>query len=92
MPVFTNQTELRQQVIDNVSQFMPELEEWRETWGKISDDKKIEWLVDGRSSFLSAAAGVFIYLLPFFQSLVDEVEIGRIYLDTDTMKLGRTDE
>jgi len=89
MAEFANQTELRAQLIAAVAPYIPEIEKWRETWARLPDEKKIDWLCDGKSMFLSGAAGVFIYLYPFFASLCDEIDSGKILLNLQTMQLRR---
>jgi len=89
MAEFENQTALRLQIITALSPVIPELEKWREVWPRISDAKKIDWLVDGKSMFMSAAGGIYIYLRPFFKSLDDEIDKGDIVLDLQTFTLRR---
>lgn len=92
MAEFENQAALREQLISDLEPIIPELEAWRKVWAKIPDSKKIEWLVDGKSMFVSAAAGIFIYLYPFFKSLCDEIDSGQIILNLDTMTLRTPDD
>jgi len=89
---FTNQTALREQVITSLAPMIPEMEKWRETWGKLDDQKKIDWLIEGKSMFMSAAGGLFIYLLPFFDSLSDEIRSGEIVLNLQDMTIRRRAE
>jgi len=91
MAEFTNQTALREQLISAVAPYIPEIEKWRETWAKLPDERKIDWLCEGKSMFLSGAAGVFIYLYPFFKSLSDEIDSGQIILTLADMTLRRPD-
>jgi len=89
MAEFTNQTALREQVIMALAPMISEMEKWREVWGRLDDQKKIDWLIEGKSMFLSAASGLFIYLLPFFDSLSDEIRRGEIVLHLDNMTIRR---
>lgn len=89
MPEFTNQAELRLQVIQSLAPMIPEMEKWREVWGRLDDQKKIDWLVEGKSLFMSAAGGIFIYLLPFFDTLIDEIQRGEIVLNLQDMTIRR---
>lgn len=89
MAEFTNQLELREQVIMALAPMIPEMEKWRATWDKLDDQKKIDWLIEGKSMFLSAAGGLFIYLLPFFDSLSDEIRRGEIVLNLQDMTIRR---
>lgn len=89
MAEFTNQTTLREQIISALSPLIPAIEEWRPVWPRISDQKKIDFLCEGKSMFLSAAAGVYIYLRPFFKSLDDEIDSGEIQLNLDNFTLRR---
>lgn len=85
---FTGQVELRQQLIDSLNPMIPELEKWRDVWvNQLPDDKKIDWLIEGKSLFMSAAGGIFIYLLPYFESLVDDIQLGKIKLNLDDMTI-----
>jgi len=88
---FINQTELRNQIILSLAPMIPELEKWREVWSKLDDQKKIDWLIEGKSMFVSAAGGIFIYLLPFFESLADEIRSGEIVLNLQDMTIRRRD-
>ena len=92
MAEFTNQLELREQVIMALAPMIPEMEKWRATWDKLDDQKKIDWLIEGKSMFLSAAGGLFIYLLPFFDSLSDEIRSGEIVLNLQDMTIRRRAE
>jgi len=92
MTEFTNQTALREQVIMALAPMIPEMEKWRATWDKLDDQKKIDWLIEGKSMFLSAAGGLFIYLLPFFDSLSDEIRRGEIVLNLQDMTIRRASE
>lgn len=89
MAEFTNQTQLREDVIAALSPVIPEMEKWREVWHKLPDEKKIDWLIEGKSMFLSAAGGVFIYLYPFFKTLADEIDRGEIVLNLENMTIRR---
>ncbi|MDY0208364.1 MAG: hypothetical protein RBR82_17340 [Pseudomonas sp.] len=91
MAEFTNQTALREQVIMALAPMIPEMEKWREVWSKLDDQKKIDWLIEGKSMFLSAAGGLFMYLLPFFDSLSDEIRRGEIVLNLQDMTIRRAD-
>lgn len=89
MAEFTNQTALREQVIQALAPMIPEMEKWREAWGRLDDQKKIDWLIEGKSMFVSAAGGLFIYLLPFFETLIDEIQRGEIVLNLQDMTIRR---
>ena len=91
MAEFTNQTALREQVIAALAPMIPEMEKWRATWDKLDDQKKIDWLIEGKSMFMSAAGGLFMYLLPFFDSLTDEIRRGEIVLNLQDMTIRRAD-
>lgn len=89
MPEFVNQTELRLQVIQALAPMIPEMEKWRDVWERLPDEKKITWLIEGKSMFLSAAGGIFVYLYPFFASLCDEIAKGELVLNLQDMTLRR---
>lgn len=89
MAEFTNQSELRMQVIQALAPIIPEMEKWREVWSRLDDQKKIDWLIEGKSMFVSAAGGIFIYLLPFFETLIDEIQRGEIVLNLQDMTIRR---
>ncbi len=89
MAEFTNQTALREQIIIALAPMIPEMEKWRATWEKLDDQKKIDWLIEGKSMFMSASGGIFIYLLPFFDSLSDEIRRGEIVLNLQDMTIRR---
>ena len=89
MAEFENQTALREQIIQALAPIIPEIEKWRPVWPRISDQKKIDFLCEGKSMFLSAAAGLYIYLRPFFKQLDDEIDGGDIELRLDTFTLRR---
>ena len=89
MPEFTNQAELRLQIIQALAPMIPEMEKWRDVWSRLDDQKKIDWLVEGKSMFMSSAGGLFIYLLPFFDTLIDEIQRGEIVLNLQDMTIRR---
>ena len=89
MAEFENQTSLRLQIIEALAPIIPELEKWRNVWPRIQDEDKIDWLCDGKSMFLSAAAGIYVYLRPFFKSLDDEIDKGDIALNLQDFTLRR---
>jgi hypothetical protein len=89
MAEFTNQAELRMQVIQALAPMIPEMEKWRSAWEKLDDQKKIDWLIEGKSMFMSAAGGLFIYLLPYFDTLIDEIRRGEIVLNLPDMTIRR---
>ena len=84
---FTGQADLKESIISNLAPMMTELDAWKETWGKIPTNRKKVWLVEGKSLFLSAAFGIFIYLLPFFDSLIDDIRSNNLTLDTNDMSI-----
>ena len=90
MAEFNNQVELREQIILALAPMIPEMEKWRSVWEKLDDQKKIDWLIEGKSMFMSAAGGLFIYLLPFFDSLSDEIRSGEIVLNLQDMTIRRS--
>lgn len=89
MAEFTDQNALREQVILALAPLIPEMEKWRSVWDRLDDQKKIDWLVEGRSMFMSAAGGLFIYLLPFFGTLIDEIQRGEVVLNLQDMTIRR---
>lgn len=92
MAEFTDQNALREQIILALAPMIPEMEKWRSVWDRIDDQKKIDWLIEGNSMFLSAASGIFIYLLPFFDSLSDEIRRGEIVLNLQDMTIRRASD
>ena len=91
MPEFTGQEALREQIILALAPMIPEMEKWRSVWGRLDDQKKTDWLIEGKSMFMSAAGGLFIYLLPFFDSLADEIRRGEIVLNPQDMTIRRAE-
>lgn len=89
MAEFTDQNALREQIILALAPMIPEMEKWRLVWERLDDQKKIDWLIEGKSMFMSAAGGLFIYLLPFFDSLIDEIRSGEIVLNLQDMTIRR---
>ena len=87
MAEFENQTSLRLQIIEALAPIIPELEKWRNVWPRVADTQKIAWLIDGKSLFLSTAAGIYIYLRPFFKSLDNEIDRGDINLNLQDFTL-----
>ena len=92
MAEFTNQLELREQVIMALAPMITEMEKWREVWGRLDDQKKIDWLIEGKSMFMSAAGGLYMYLLPFFDSLSDEIRRGEIVLNLQDMTTSEAEQ
>lgn len=90
MAEFYDQNALREQVIAALAPMIPEMEKWRDVWSRLPDEKKIDWLIEGKSIFMSAAGGLFIYLLPFFDSLSDEIRSGEIVLNLENMTIRRS--
>ena len=69
MAEFVDQYAKQQAVIATVGPMFADLQQWYPVWSKLSDAKKLEWIRDNKSPLLSASVGVFIALLPFFESL-----------------------
>ncbi len=92
MVEFTGHATLRENIIAALAPMIPELISFKPIWDKISDQKKIDWLIDGKSMFISAAGGLYIYLRPFFKSLDNEIDRGDIELRLDTFTLRRPED
>ena len=92
MAEFNNQVELREQIILALAPMIPEMEKWRSVWERLDDQKKIDWLIEGKSMFMSAAGGLYMYLLPFFDSLSDEIRSGEIVLNLQDMTIRRAND
>jgi hypothetical protein len=92
MAEFQNQTQLREQVIQALLPMIPELEKWKSVWKEIPKEKQLDWLIEGKSMFLSAAAGTFIYLYPFFENILSDIQSGNIILNLETMILRRPED
>ena len=92
MTEFTDQNALREQIILALAPMIPEMEKWHSVWERLDDQKKIDWLIEGKSMFMSAAGGLYMYLLPFFDSLSDEIRSGEIVLNLQDMTIRRAND